>query len=154
MPEDLASPLTIADLAVRVGMGERSLKRAFRDVHGVSVFAFFPAAHHCGERYSPGNENAPQIRRTPMPRLSPNASSGCATRWRECGARQRPAGWASRPAQIPRAATAAVVAAADILRGDIETPLRLGELARRVGLSRTCRTSGAHGFAGGGRFLY
>lgn len=43
MLEDLANPLTIADLAVQVGMSESSLKRAFRDIHGVSIFAFFQA---------------------------------------------------------------------------------------------------------------
>ncbi|HCR13454.1 MAG TPA: AraC family transcriptional regulator [Solidesulfovibrio sp.] len=41
--ENLADPLTIADLAGQLGMSESSLKRAFRDVQGVSIFAFFQA---------------------------------------------------------------------------------------------------------------
>lgn len=43
MLENLAEPLTIAELAGQVGMSESSLKRAFRDVQGVSIFAFFQA---------------------------------------------------------------------------------------------------------------
>ena len=39
--EDLANPLSIADLARRVGMSESSLKRAFRSTFGKSIFAYF-----------------------------------------------------------------------------------------------------------------
>ncbi len=39
--DNIATPLTISALSSQVGMSESSLKRAFHDIHGVSIFTFF-----------------------------------------------------------------------------------------------------------------